>query len=203
MQQQMEKETEKVFEIVSSQVKKYKVKIQGISPLILDTRQRNLDLEKKELKKNELDDWDQKNWNRKAETDSKGDVRIPNRWLRQTFITACKTTRKVPHFAVRKGETYTRYAEAMGFNNSSFKCSPKKLQAWGTYVTIGGKSQIYCIRPMLEKWETEFEITDSFGRMKEKELRELLEYAGALLGIGTARKLNYGRFEVVSIKEIK
>jgi len=189
---------------VDSKVKKYRIKVKGTTPLVLDTRQREIDDEKKKLKKNELDDWEQKNWRRKAETDGKGNVTIPPRWFRSSFINACKVTRLVPHFATRKSETFTRYAESMVFDNSTFKCSPKDLKAWGTYVSPqGGSSQIYCIRPTLMEWESEFDLIDALGRMRLEELKELLEYAGQILGVGTARKLNYGRFEVLSVKELK
>ncbi len=203
MKQELESPKFKV-ESVTHQVNKYRIKVRGTSPLILDTRQRDIDEEKKKVKKSELDEWEQKNWHRKAETDSKGNVIIPSRWFRSTFINACKVMRFVPHYATRKNETYTRYAESLVFDNSTFKCLPKKLKSWGAYVKPqGGSSQIYCIRPRIEEWETEFEILDSQGRMREDEMQEILEYAGSILGVGTARKLNFGRFEVVSIKNIK
>jgi hypothetical protein len=187
-------------------MEKYKIKVKGTTPLIINVRKRELDKEMKELKRNQLDEWEEENWKRKAETDSKGKVILPTRWFRSSFINACRFSRLIPHFATSKKETYTRYAESMLFQDTTFKEGINKLKPFGAYVGARGKNsptKVWKIRPQIDAWETEFEVIDPFGRMNEKELQELLEYSGMLVGVGDARNLNFGRFKVISIKNTK
>ena len=57
--------------------KKWIVEIKGIKPLISNVRKRELDAEIKALKKDELAEWEENNWQRKAEIDENGMVIIP------------------------------------------------------------------------------------------------------------------------------
>jgi predicted HNH restriction endonuclease len=184
-------------------MKKYIVKVKSTTPLLLNTRQRELDEEKKELKKDQLTEWEEKNWRKKAERDKKGNVYLPPRWFRSSFVQACKSSGMVPSFATSKRQTYSKYAQSMIFQNTSFVCNEKELKEHGAFVTPRGQGQIWTIRPKIENWETDIEIIDPFGRMTEKEFKELLEYSGMLVGVGDGRSLNFGRFEIVSIKEKK
>lgn len=184
-------------------MKQYIVELKSTTSLLLNTRQRDMDIELKEVKKNELEEWEASNWRRKAEVDDKGNVILPIRWFRKAFIEACKHSKLIPNFATRKNETYTRYATSMIFKGSTFKCKPSELEEFGAYVGAQGaasKSKVWRIRPQINEWENTIEIIDPTDRMTEKELRSLLEYAGLIEGVGDARSLNFGRFEVVSIK---
>ena len=67
----------------------------------------------------------------------------------------------------------------------------------------GSKTKVLKCFPKLENWETSVEISDPAGRMTQEELKTILEFAGMFEGIGDFRKVNHGRFEVESIKEIK
>lgn len=187
-------------------MKKYSVRMRATTPLLLNVRQKELDNELRELKKDQLGEWEEKNWRRKAERDKKGNVIFPTRWFRSAFIQACKSSMMVPHFATSKKQTYSKYATSMIFQNTTFVCSEKDLIEYGAYVGAQGansKTKVWRIRPQIEKWETDIEIIDPFGRMKDSELKELLDYAGMLVGVGDGRSLNFGRFEVVSLKEKK
>jgi len=187
-------------------MKKYTIKVKGISPIVFNTRQQELDEERAELKKDQLAEWEKKNWRRKATTDDKGNVIIPIIWLKAAFVNACKHSRIVPNFATSKRETYTRYAEATYFANSTFKCSTKDLKLIEAYMGAQGansKTKVLKYYPKLDEWETQFEFSDPAGRMTEKEMKELFDFAGMFEGIGDFRKVNCGRFEVVSIKETK
>lgn len=180
--------------------------MRATTPLILNTRQKELDDELKELKKDQLSEWEEKNWRRKAERDKKGNVVLPTRWFRSAFIQACKSSMLVPNFATSKRQTYSKYAQSMLFQNTTFVCPEKELKQYGVYVGAQGansKTKIWRIRPQIDNWETDVEIVDPFGRMSEKEFKELLDYSGMLVGVGDGRSLNFGRFEVVSIKEKK
>ena len=187
-------------------MKTYKIEIKGISPLIFNIRQREIDLEKKGLRGDELDEWDEKNWRRKAALGTKGEVRIPARWLRKSIINAATFSRIVPYFAKSKKETYTRYLESIFVESDDVICSAKELKPYGDYTNKGTQQRprkIWEVRPMLEKWNCRFILHDMFGRMRIEELKQILAFAGAYVGIGDNRKNNFGRFEVVKIMEVE
>jgi len=187
-------------------MKKYIVSLRGTSPLVFNTPQEEIAKELKKLKKDQLPEWEEKNWKRKAERDNKGNVIIPIRWIKSAFVNACKHSRKVPHFATSKKETYTRYADALYFTDTTFKCNDKDLREKRAYMGAqgaGSKTKVLKIFPSIDKWETTIEISDGLGRMTIEEMKELFEFAGVIEGVGDFRKVNAGRFEVVSIKEIK
>lgn len=184
--------------------KKFEIKIRSISPLLFNTRQRDLDLEIKKLKKDQLEEWEQNNWRRKAELNSNGDVVLPARWFRAAFIEGCKFTKIVPHFATSKRQTYTKYASSMLFNEGTFRCKPSKLKDYGAFVGAQGansSTKVWRIRPMIDEWETTFEIIDTGNRMLLDELKQIIGDTGMVLGVGDGRSLGFGRFEVVSITE--
>lgn len=187
-------------------MKNYIVKLKGISPLVFNTRQKEIDEEIQKLKKDQYAEWEKKNWKKKAMRDKKGNVIIPVIWVKSTFVNACKHSRIVPNFATSKKETYTRYAEAMYFKNSSFKCNEKDLKPIESYMGAqgaGSKTKVLKCFPKVDEWETEAELTDPSGRMTIEEMKSIFDYAGMFEGIGDFRKVNCGRFEVVSIKEVK
>ena len=66
-------------------MKKYSIKVKSTTPFLINVRDRNVELELKEVKKNELEEWEQNNWKRKAELDKKGNVILPERWFRSSF----------------------------------------------------------------------------------------------------------------------
>lgn len=186
--------------------KKWIVKIKGIKPLINNVRTRELDAEVAALKKDELAEWEETNWRRKAEIEN-GMVVIPSRWIRAMLITACKKTMTVPHFATSKKQTYTAYVSSFVVNNIGDPlCTVDELEYFGAFVGAqgaGSKSKIWKVRPEIKKWSGVFEIIDPLGRMKKAELVDLMNYGGYIIGIGDARALSYGRFDVVKITEVK
>jgi len=185
-------------------VKIFKVEIKGISNLIWNIRQREMDEEKKELKANELDEWEEKNWRRKAKSDAEGKVWIPMEWLKMSMIGSSQQNRLVPHFAKSRKETYSRYLETCMIEILMPTCNAKDLEPYGAYVNVGTKQRprkIWTIRPMMKNWACEFLFRDVFGRMKLSELKEIIEFSGFFIGIGDNRKNNFGRFEVVQVEE--
>jgi len=190
-------------------MKTYEIKIKNMegSPIVCNTRQRELDLEMKELKKNEIEEWEEKNWLRKAVTNKKGEVLLKREWLRGCIINAAKSSKLIPHFATSKKETYTKYVKSLAILDQPSLAHKDKFEAWGEFVngnpsSFRSSSKVWKIRPMLKNWNVSFKIMDPFGRMQKKELKELLEYGGMIIGIGDARELRYGRFTVESIKEV-
>lgn len=188
-------------------IKKYKIKIRGITPLIWNVMKRELEEEKKELKKDQLVEWEEKSWRKKAEYNDKKEVLLPNRWIKGAMITACMQARFIPHFATMKNQTYTSYVKSCVIDESkSVAKNEKSLEYFGQYLssqgTKGTGGKVWRVRPLLKKWETEFTFVDAFGRMKKSELEDILDYTGSMVGIGDNRRNNFGRFEVTDIKEV-
>jgi len=68
------------------------------------------------------------------------------------------------------------------------------------------KARIIAIRPKWEKWEAEFELHVDNDTITDQTAKEVLEYAGQYCGIGSFRPTNngkFGRFIVNSFKLIK
>lgn len=187
-------------------MKKYIVGLKGNSPIVFNTRQEDVDTEISKLKKDQYSEWENNNWKKKAEKDKDGNVIIPVRWIKASFVNACKHSRLVPNFATSKKETYTRYAESMYFTDVTFKCSEKELKLIKAYMGAQGansKTKVLKCYPKLDNWKTDVTIIDPSGRMTKEEMKELFDFAGVIEGIGDFRKVNCGRFEVTDIKEIK
>jgi len=196
-------------------MKAYEVEITGTSPLLWNRMKRDIQLEMKELKKNELDEWetDAQNWLRKAEIDQAGtypkgneNVHVPPEWLKAMIVNAFKHSKVVPSFATTKKETFTRYAGSFVIQNGTPICKVNELVGHGAYVSGQGKAgggKVYRMRPMLETWTHKFVVLDPFGRMEQRELEDALEFGGIIEGIGDGRSMNFGRFSIKSVKEIK
>lgn len=188
-------------------MKKYEIEIKGIQPIIWNVLKRELQQEIKELKKNQLSEWEEnpRNWKRKAEFNEKGEVVIPERWIKGSLIESCKKNRLIPHFATRKNETYTSYVQSFMVFNGHKVCDKNDLEEYGAFVGAQGKNsstKVWRVRPILKKWGATFTLIDPAGRMKETELKTILEYAGLMIGIGDNRINNFGRFELKKIKEV-
>lgn len=191
-------------------LKKYEAKIKqmGISELGWNCITKKLYDEKDKLRGDQLKEWEKKNWRRKAEFNNSGDVIIPERWIKSMIINACKKGRFKPHFATRKNETYTFYVGSFWIKNiGGAVCKKSKLEEYGRFESGQGKKKTgtkrWVISPIVKKWNGTFEIRDLGARMKIEELREILDYGGLYCGIGEDRKRNFGRFEVVYLKEVK
>lgn len=189
-------------------IKRYDVELKGTTPIIWNRMKKEIEDEKKKLKKTELSEYEEKNWIKKAELYD-GYVVIPPLWLKSMLINACKQTRLIPHFETKKSATYTRYMQGVMIQqNPPIKVAKEKdiKPLGGFYPSQPGKmggGKIYKIFPHLESWAVKFTVIDPFGRMKKEELHELFEYGGMFIGIGDQRKMNFGRFEITSLNNGK
>ena len=195
----------------------WQIKIKSLQPVLWNRDKREIRLELKTIKKTELEEWEEQNWVKKADFEGKfpsnGEkidnrkVFMPPEWFKQVLVAACKKTRLVPHFETRKSATYTDYISSTIIDSNNPVCLVKDLEYYGAYVNgqggrVGG-GKVWRIRPKLTEWNHTFKMIDPFGRMSKDELKELLDYAGAFVGIGDNRKNNFGRFEIVSVNEVK
>lgn len=71
-----------------------------------------------------------------------------------------------------------------------------------TNGTGAKKTAIMVSRARLEKWELEFKLSCFDNRAGESELKQILEMAGAFIGVGAYRP-RYGRFEIIEWTKVK
>ncbi len=183
-------------------VERYEVQIKGCSPLIWNRMTRENQLALKKVKKTELDDYELKNWVKKAEINDKDEAIIPTEWLKSMLINASKQSGVIPSFAKKKNDTYTRYIGSCVIDAVKPVCKKKDLKDYGAYLSAMGKAgggKIWRVRPSIPKWETTFTFIDAMGKMNKQELKEILDYGGMFVGIGDSRIQSFGRFEVKSI----
>jgi hypothetical protein len=187
-------------------MKKYEVTIEGFTPLIYNRMKREFEVEKKVLKKDQLADWEAANWRRKAEYDEGNNLLFPPEWIRGCLINACKSSRKVPHWATSKNQTFTQYFTSLIFSVTRPIGKMLDLIEVGKYVDgQGGRSgsKVWRSRPSLEKWKVVFTVHDISGRMLKDELSEIIDHGGTIHGVGDARAINYGRFSLTKLEEIE
>jgi len=68
------------------------------------------------------------------------------------------------------------------------------------------KARVICIRPKWKEWKGEFTLQVDNDTITKETVEQIIIYAGQYIGIGSFRPTNngmFGRFELLSIKEIK
>lgn len=188
-------------------MKKYEIEIEGMTPLVWNRQKMELREIIKNLKKDELEENEFKNWMMKAETNN-GNAIIPPEWIIGCLVNSAKETRKVPWFATSKSQTYTKYISNIKINPGIpiVAGKAKDLKRKEAMLSSQGKSnrggKVLRCHPILEKWAAKFDLIDTVDRMKLEELKYLLEWGGQAIGIGDQRIFNFGRFIINSIKEV-
>jgi len=191
----------------SEVLKIYKMKIRGITTLVWNRDKLEIRDLVKGLNKDELEEHEKKNWLMKAETNN-GNALLPPEWIIGCLVSSAKETRIVPWYATSKNQTYTKYISNIKVSPGKeiVICKTKELKRKDALLPARGKAgggKVLRCHPIIEKWEAEFEIIDTVGFMKKDELNRLLTYGGRAVGIGDQRLTNFGRFELISLKEVK
>ena len=195
-------------------VKNYEVSLKSITPIVWDRVTRDVQTDVKEIKKNDLDMFWENNWWRKSgcllngtskiyEENLKEEVKIFPDWILGMLTASAKKSRIIPHNASSKKATYTSYIPNLLCESNDIVCSVGDLNRYERYDVNDRGQKIWNIFPTVENWETKIKITDTIGDMLADELKTLLNYGGSYIGIGAKRRFNFGRFEVIEIKEIK
>ena len=185
-------------------MKTWNIAIKGVTSLVWNRYKKELADELSKLKKDQLKDWEEKNWKRKAEYDTEGNLLLPAEWLKQSLVAACKFSRDVPWFATSKNQTYTAYMQSTVITVNEPVGVMSDLDYYGAFVGARGKNsptKTWRVRPLLKQWGTSFKLHDPDGRMKPEELNKILTVAGTMVGVGDNRINNYGRFTVEEVKE--
>ena len=110
-----------------------------------------------------------------------------------------------------KGKGKSTYSKIIGY---SVEINPMEIEhkktKWEVYSVLAvnpntrGRSIVH--RPMLRDWELDFTITFDETRVPAGILREILETAGQIVGIGDwrpAKKGRFGKFEITKWEPVK
>ena len=189
-------------------MKKYYVKIQGVTPYMQhrmdDTKledwekNRKLIIERDDINKNDLV---------RAQyhmfLGSKGEPYIPSEHIRGSLINAG---------SFMKSKVGNSRKSMKNIVAGMFFVDPIEIPLKGKWVidkrsavNKNIKARIIVIRPKWEKWSAEFELHVDNDTITDDTVKQLLEYAGQYCGIGSFRPTNngmYGRFLVQKFVEV-
>jgi len=183
-------------------MKRYKVTIQGISPLLMN-KPSNLIADISKDKKGFKDD-KQGQAEEKLYMNNKGKLYQPATHLYGALIEAGKHKKVV-------GKGKSTYSKIVGYavEINPFEIEHKK-QKWEIFSILAvnpntkGRSLLH--RPILKEWELEFEVTFDESEIPDMIMKELFDIAGRTAGLGDWRpqkKGPYGKFQVTNWKELK
>ena len=181
--------------------KTYKVKIKGVSPLLINRPSMLIGDISKDNKPQTNDP--------KAMADSKlyinpdGKLYQPSTHLSGALIEAGKHKK-----VVGKGEA--TYSKIVGYavQIEPFEIIHKKQEreiftVLAVNPNTKGRNPLH--RPMLRDWELDFQVIFDEEQVPSSIMQELFEIAGKIVGIGDwrpAKKGPYGKFQVVEFKEL-
>lgn len=132
-----------------------------------------------------------------AYRDENGMLCIPNNHIRGALINAFINR------AVKNTKMSTKERVSPKINIEPFMLSLGKktftIDKRVVRVEQGKKSVTdFCVRPLIEKWETSGRLIASL----DDDMKRWLEEAGKNSGVGSNRINGYGRFKVTSFKEV-
>lgn len=78
---------------------------------------------------------------------------------------------------------------------------PQEYKELQNFVKIN-QVRVWTSRPEFKNWKLHFKMHVSNEQISEEDVRDIIQKAGLMFGIGTARKLGYGRFMLTSFKKI-
>jgi len=180
-------------------MKKYKVEIIGITPLLMN-KPEQYGFDEQWVEKKASEDWE-KEALKKLYVDSEGVLYQPSTHLDRALIEAGKKIKV-------KGQGKATYSKLFGSMVSveEFEIVHKKqkYEIYKSLVVIPStKGRIMRYRPMLKEWVLEFHI-EAEDEIPADVIKEALEIAGKYVGIGDWRpekKGKFGKFQVTQFKE--
>jgi len=183
-------------------MKTYKTTIQGISPLLMNRPSAmigDISKDKKPFENNP-----QGQAENKLYVNPKGKLYQPSTHIYGALIEAGKKKKVV-------GKGKSTYSKIVGYavQINPFEIEHKK-QKWEIFsilaVNPNTKGRNLLHRPILKEWELSFEITFDETEIAPSIMKELLDIAGKVAGLGDWRpqkKGPYGKFMVTNFKEIE
>ena len=180
-------------------MKKYKVEITGITPL-LQNKPEAYGFDEQWVEKKVSEDWE-KEALKKLYVNSNGIIYQPATHLEMSLIEAGKKIKV-------KGQGKATYSKLFGsmvsIDTLEILHKKQEYEIFKTLVVIPStKGRIMRYRPMFKEWVLEFNITFE-DEIPSEVIKEAFEIAGKYAGIGDWRpqkKGKFGKFQVTKFKE--
>ena len=181
---------------------KYQATIEGTSPLLMNRPSSMIGDISKDKKgfKNDAEEMA----NGKLYKNSKGKLYQPSTHLYGALIEAGKHKKVV-------GKGKATYSKIVGY---AVEINPfeieHQVQEWEIFSILAvnpntkGRNMLH--RPILKKWKLIFDVSFDETEIPQSIMKELLDIAGKIAGIGDwrpAKKGPFGKFQVVEWKELK
>ena len=181
-------------------MKKYKVDIKGITPL-LQNKPEDYGFDVEWVEKKAGNEYE-KEALKKVYRDAKGVIYTPCDHIERAIIEAGKKIRV-------KGAGKATYSKIFGSMVSvepqAIPLTPQKFDIFKKLVVIPStKGRVMRYRPMFEKWALSFEVMAE-DEIPAAVLKDALEIAGKFSGLGDWRpekKGKFGKFQVVKFEEL-
>jgi len=181
-------------------MKKYKVEIKGITPLLMN-KPEEYGFDEQWVERKASTDWEKESL-KKLYVDAEGTIYQPATHIDRALIEAGKKIKV-------KGQGKATYSKLFGSMVSveEFEIVHKKpnYETFKALVVIPStKGRVMRYRPMFKDWALEFHI-EAEDEIPSEAIKEALEIAGKYVGIGDWRpekKGKFGKFQVVKFKEI-
>lgn len=137
-----------------------------------------------------------------------GQVTIPKAMLYKTFLTGARKTKNGKIF---ESGAFVLDGSKLEYEGTPIKAEPSKdfpnksldpffeEHAWSTMCGVQ-KSKVLRTRPIFHKWSLDATVMYNPDVIDKNTLLKCIEDSGLFAGIGTARMLQYGRFEVEEVK---
>jgi len=183
-------------------MKKYKIVYEGATDMLINRYSHELNKEKKEVPKEKMEEWEEKNWKRKACQNDNGKLILLDTYLlgsirRGAFASGVQLSKKSGKSTISKG-----FIDSNLLIEESPVIEKCVVEPFSSNVKIS-KATIMSIRPKIKKgWKVTFEIYDLNEMFTVQELTKLLEYCGKFIGLGDWRP-KFGRYSVLEVKEVK
>jgi hypothetical protein len=185
-------------------MKVYEAQLEGISPY---SQSRHYAIDK--LEKEQADAYERRTWRHRMHVDEKGIVFIPPMAFKNCLSEAAKFLGiQIPG----KGKSnYTKHFEAgiMVMDAVPLGVKAEAVQGEELFVPASGirgdGKRVTKIFPLIPAWKGRVKIYVVDETITGPVLKQHLEEAGKLIGIGRFRPRNngyYGRFKVASFKEV-
>lgn len=180
-------------------MKKYKVEITGITPLLMN-KPEQYGFDEQWVEKKASTDWEAEAL-KKLYINSKGTIYQPATHLERALIEAGKKIKV-------KGQGKATYSKLFGsmISVDEFEIVHKK-QSYGIHKSLvvipSTKGRIMRYRPIFNEWSLEFHISGE-EEITPAVIKEGLEIAGKYVGIGDWRpekKGKFGKFQITKFKE--
>lgn len=172
--------------------------VNGLTPLCFNRR---IAAPTTKLSEQAWGEWEEEHWKEKLYKNSEGQLIVPVKALRKTYVEATRFSEMKPPGRMKSWRPFIESC-LMIENDMVVEYDEKKLRGWKDYVRRGS-GMVPIIRPVVDvPWSGGYRVAVYDANITMKVVDHLSEIAGRVCGWLEARKyVGYGRSEI-SITEL-